>query len=169
MSKRKGEAPALDIADLTNEQIGELVNQLRKAKIERRTPEQRATREAKKATVKERAANNHRRNVKRKVPRGLKRKGVAPAVQQPTDVERLLKQMSETFGAEWGDNPENPAVEVICSESHICARINVYTDRKWSARRLGDDNVIVNVKLKDGTEETRRFTRSVLSAEWKRC
>ncbi len=148
----------------TKEQIDDLLTEARKAKRALRTPEETAARKEKSATRKERAKANQ----PRLAPRKRKGKKVSNMLAPTTEPKQLLAQLKKTFGLVWGDNESNPAVEVTASESHLSARINTYSERRWASRRIGDDNVIVVVKLTDGTDETRRFTRSVLSASWKR-
>ncbi len=82
--------------------------------------------------------------------------------------DQALQQVRRSFGSEWVDDPANPAVSLLRSESQLCGRLNVYDGKRWSTRRLGDDAVVLVVKLKDGSSETRKFSRGVLSAEWKR-
>lgn len=94
----------------------------------------------------------------------MARKGVAR--KEPTDT---LKKISESFGAAWKDNQRNPAIDLLSCESHLCARVNFFNAGKWSSVRCGDDEVRLVVQLADGKEETRRFTRGVLDAEWRSC
>ncbi len=149
---------------LSTEELDDLVAAARKEKRSRRTPEQAEARAEKLATVKKRAKANKPKPLNRKA----RRKG-SISMKPATEPDKVLQQVSRDFGSQWINDATNPAVSVVALESQLCARLNVYSAGRWTARRLGDDIVTVVVKLQDGTEETRRFTRSVLSADWKRC
>ncbi len=152
----------MDISKLTPQQQEELLNTLRKSTA--------AARKANKVDSTPKVAPSARPpkkvtpRPKPKRKRGKKGVSLTPA----SEPDKALEQLRRAIGAAWTETAENPSAELVSCESHLCQRINSYHERKWTSRRLGDDNIIVVVKLKDGTEETRRFSRSVFSAEWKR-
>lgn len=147
----------MDISKLTPEQLDELHDKVKAEKLERGAHKKRvenAERLARaKASVKPKVKNAGGRGVSMK-----------PA-DQP---EQALEQMRRSFGTQWKDDPANPAVSLIQCEAQHCGRLNIYHEGKWTSRRLGNDAVVAVVKLKDGTQETRKFERDVLNADWKR-
>ena len=123
------------------------------------------TLEAKRKARKERAKKNLPRGFS-KTKKGRPARGVnlAPSA-SPVEAVAQLKRF---FPDVWQDDPTNPAVRLLASEHHLSARLTTYSDGRWSQRRTGDDAVICIVQLQDGTQETRKFTRAVIDADWKR-
>jgi sRNA-binding protein len=154
----------MDLKKLSPEQIDEMLRELLRLKASKRKPADKAERAAKRATVKERAKANKPRPVGRK---GKRKPSISTV--PATKAEQALEQTKRSLGSQWLDDSQNPAVELLQSESQVCARLNVYHQQTWTSRRLGEDVVAMIVKLRDGTQETRKFSRGVLDAEWKRC
>lgn len=166
---RKGEAP--DIEALSEEQRQHLLRAL----VEKNpTGFVDLLSQARRKSNKQRARDNHPREPERKKkardPSIGVQVGPQPQPQQATaaTADAALAQFARSFGDAWLDDPANPAVELVAAESHLCGRINTYHERRWTQRRTGPDAVAVVVKLKDGTSETRKFSRDVIDADWKR-
>ena len=147
--KRKGDAQSVDLESLTAEQRAQLKQEIV------------AEKRAKSA---ERAKANQPRELNRKTKARQPSIGMSPS----SSSKDALVQAIRGFGDAWLDDPANPAVELVSSESHISGRITTYAEGRWQHRRVGSDAVILVVKLQDGTQETRRFSRGVIDAKWSR-
>lgn len=147
----------MDISKLTPEELNALHDQIAAEKKERRAHDTRVASADRLARAKA--------SVKQK-PKNVGGRGVS---MKPSDQpDQALDQMRRSFGEQWKDDPANPAVSLIQVEAQHCGRLNIYHEGKWSSRRLGTDAVAAVVKLQDGTQETRKFERDVLNADWKR-
>ena len=150
-------AQDLDLDTLTPEQLAALHDKVVAAKRERKDHESRV------------AAADRMARAKAAVRPVPKRSGRGGVSLKPSDKpDQALEQMRKSFGAQWIDDPANPAVALVQCEAQHCARLNIYHEGKWTSRRLGTDAVVALVKLTDGTEETRKFERDILNADWKR-
>jgi len=146
----------IDLSKHSAEELAELQKKLHEAKAERKQEDLRA----KKIERQKRADAATR-------PAPRTRKG--PVSTRPSDnAAQALEQMRKSFGSQWQDDPANPSVELIQCEAQHCGRLNIYHEGKWTSRRLGNDAVVAIVKLADGTQETRKFERDILNAEWRR-
>lgn len=167
--KRKGEAP--NVETLSEDERDTLL----KALIEKDpTRFVNLMVGARRTSNEARARENQPRKVERKKkgrdPSIGVRVGADPAPQQAggmTKPDDALAQFARSFASAWTEDASNPAVELVSAESHLCARINTFHERRWTQRRVGDDAVVVVVKLQDGKSETRKFVRGVLDADWK--
>ena len=139
----------MDISQLSQEERDDLARSLRKLKLETKSVRAKAN--------KPRPVNETRK--------GRRGKGIGMTVSPDKGIEQLRRD----FGTAWVDDPANPPVTLVQCESQLCGRLNIYTEGRWTSRRLGDDVVGVVLQLQDGTQETRKFKRSILSADWQRC
>lgn len=150
-------AKELDLSKHTPEELAALELKLKEAKHEHKQRGIRAERKDRR----DRAKASVRRPERRKGGRGV-------SVQPSNKPDEALAQMKRSFGDQWIDDPANPAVLLVQCEAQHCARLNVYHEGKWTSRRLGVDAVAAVVQLADGTQETRKFERTILNAEWRR-
>ena len=150
-------AKELDLSKHTLDELAELELKLNAAKREQRERGLRATRAERRA----KADASVRKPERRKGGKGV-------SVKPSDKPDEALVQMKRSFGEQWVDDPANPAVLLLQCEAQHCARLNVYHEGKWTSRRLGVDAVAAVVQLADGTQETRKFERTILNADWRR-